>query len=325
MSVSEAQSFQNPQKGIGSFDMEDMALWHHFIKTTASTLSSPWGDELPTLALNCDYLLHGILAVSALHVAYLHPDQKDKYNRLASHHQDLAFPALNKATTSITPENANHLFAASTLLMVFNFASFRSSAELVFPFTQMSTNEGASNWIMCLRGCSSIAWAAQAHIEAGPLGFLITQGRALETSLQSGARPGAEDEVSLKQISDIVLNLPSTKIETSLDEMEAYKDAVERLRNMLAASAQNLSSIMERAIASMWPSTVSSTFIRLLSEKRPPALIIMAHYCLLLTNIEGCWYLEHRGLHLFQGIERELGNEWSAYIEHPRRVIADRS
>lgn len=305
--------------------MEDMALWHHFIKTTASTLSNPWGDELPTLALNCDYLLHGILAVSALHIAYLHPDKKDKYNHLASHHQDLAFPALNKATTNITPENANNVFAASTLVMVSNFASFRSSAELVFPLTQTSTNEGASNWIICLRGCSSIAWTAQAHIEAGPLGFLLTQGRALETALQSGARPSAEDEESLKQISEIVLNLPSTKIETSTDEMETYKDAVERLRNMLAASAQNLSSIMQRAITSIWPATVSNTFIRLLSEKRPPALIIMAHYCLLLANINGCWYLEHRGLHLFQSVERELGNEWIAYIEHPRRVITGRS
>jgi hypothetical protein len=318
--ASELASLQSQQNGAGIFDMDDMALWHHFIKSTAATLSNRWGEELPQLALNCDYLLHAILAVAALHIAYLHPDGQDKYSQLANHHQDLAFPAMNRVMANVTPENANQLFAASTLVLVFSFASFKSPEHL-FPFTESPNIEGVSNWMLCLRGCSKVVQAAQAHIEEGPLGFLLPQDRVLEHSMSLGAVPNTEDEESLKQISEIVLNLPSIKSSTMVEEMDAYHDAIQKLRILLVGVAQGLETTMRRTVTSMWPAVVTDIYIRLLAEKRPPALIIMAHYCSLLTNMNDCWYFEHRGRHLFQSIQEELDEEWASYIKHPYRII----
>src|ERR1700691_3252940 len=69
-SISWSSASSTGEKRIGHFDMEDMNLWHHFTRHTAATISIPWQDELPAIALTCDYLIHGILAMGALHLAY---------------------------------------------------------------------------------------------------------------------------------------------------------------------------------------------------------------------------------------------------------------
>lgn len=304
-----------------------MALWHQFIYTTAATLSNPWGNELPTLALTCDYLLHGILCLGALHLEYrwsMDLVKRKKYNFLAQHHFSLAISPFQESMKNINAENANQLFAFSTLLIVVNYASNRSPG-FIFPFIGGEAYEGVSRWMFFVRGCTAIFLKAQGHVEAGPLGFLITQGTKLQQIRSTGAQPAPNDERSLARVKDEVLNLPSVKAATTVEEMEAYEDAIERLRALLAASNQPLDSVIKRAVCSIWPSKVSETYVRLLNEKRPPAMIIMAHFCLLLKGLEECWYMEHRGLALFQLVQDNLGEEWAIYVEHPQREITRQS
>jgi hypothetical protein len=302
--------------------MEDMALWHHFIKSTAATLSNPWKEDLPQLALSCDYLMHGILATGALHLAYLSsdPKEKERYTYLASQHHDVAFGPFQQALASIKADNASHLFAFSILLNAFSFASYRSP-EYLIPFHEGTSYQGLSNWMLCLRGCTSIVYAAMPHIEAGPLGFFVTQGREIDRALANGALPDPEADRSLSLLTEGLLNLPVIKSTTTVEEMEAYTDAITRLRSMLAACFQGLLPSLRRVAISIWSGRVSDTFVRLLSEKRPPTLIIMAHFCLLLKYCEDCWYMERRAYHLFESVQQSLGDEWAPYIEFPRRML----
>jgi hypothetical protein len=103
--------------------------------------------------------------------------------------------------------------------------------------------------------------------------------------------------------------------------MEAYIDAISHLRNLLAASACLLSPVMQKVAASMWPCLVKDAYVRLLSEQRPLALIIIAHYYILLKNVKDCWYLEHYVRNLFKDVEKRLGKDWGRYIERPCRIV----
>jgi hypothetical protein len=113
----------------------------------------------------------------------------------------------------------------------------------------------------------------------------------------------------------------SIKASTTVAELEAYKDATTRLRRLLKASSQTEDSVIRRAFASIWPVVISDTFIQLLSQLQPLALVIMAHYCLLIKNCHSCWYMEHRAYHMFDAVKRNLSEEWTIYIEHPLRVL----
>jgi hypothetical protein len=162
---------------------------------------------------------------------------------------------------------------------------------------------------------------ARAEIRAGPLGFMFTIGRSIQQSLENGAIPDPEDGKSLIQITDIVLNLPAIKISTTNEEMGSYRDAIEKLTNMLAGVASGLDSISRRIASSVWACKVSETYIRMLREQRPPALIILAHYCLLLKQCEDCWFMKHRAAGLIESIQGCLGAEWHIYIDRPRKVF----
>ncbi len=306
-------------KTIGQFDMEDMALWHQFVKHTAGTLPNPWGEDLPQEALSCEYLMHGILATGALHLAHLYPDKRERYNYLAAQHQDLALGPFQREMRNITSKNGSNLFAFSTLLVVFNYVLYKSS-EFILPFGDGGLYSGPASWMLCLRGCRSILVTAKTHVEAGPLGFLIRAGKEVDDGLENLSSPSSEDEYSLVKVTDIVLNLRSIKSSTTVEEMESYTDAIRRLRNLLTACERDMETTIKRASTSIWPVTISDTFIRLLTEKRPPALIIMAYYCVLLKKVDSNWYTEGRGLNLLEGVQQSLGQDWMIYIERPLQV-----
>jgi len=313
------------ERRVGHFDMEDINLWHHFIKSTAPTLSVPWNEDLVQRALSCDYLVHGMLATAALHLGYLSsdPKEKDRYAYLASQHHDLALGPFQRAMTNITAANANQLWVFSTLLMTFTYASFRSREHL-FPFTETASDEVLSNWMLCIRGCVGFVQTALGHLEGGPLGHIISDGMKVESSIADGALPDPAVDQSLSLLTTNVFQMPIIKSTTTVEEMEAYTDAIERLRSMFAAYARGLTSSMTRASAAMWVGRVSATFIRLLSEKRPPALILTAHYCLLLKYCEDVWYMEQRAYYLFEAVKQSLGEEWAPYVEYPHRVLYSR-
>ena len=269
--------------------------------------------------------MHGVLATAALHLAYLIPEQQDKYEYVSAQHQDLALGPFRRAMSQITTENANHLFAFSTLLLVLNYASSRSSSILL-PASEGTSLNSVLNLVVCLRGCASIFNAARPHVTAGPFGSLIRNESLMEAASNTETRyPHDEDHESLDYLSTHLLKLPSVKSSTTVEEMEAYTDAVIRLRKSLAACSQTSDPILMRSFCSMWAANVSDTFIRLLSEQRTPAFIIMAHYCLLLKKTEMCWYMEHRALELFEGVQQIVTDEWAVYIEHPRRVVRGKS
>jgi hypothetical protein len=120
---------------------------------------------------------------------------------------------------------------------------------------------------------------------------------------------------------DTVLNLPAIKVSTTNEEMDSYRDAIERNTNMFAGVAGGHDSISRRIASSAWACKVSETYIQMLREQRPPALIILAHYCLLLKQCEDCWFMKHRAAGLFEAIQKRLGTEWHIYIDRPRNVF----
>lgn len=284
-------------------------------------MSDPWEKELPLLAFSCDYLMHGVLSTAALHLSYLNPRQRDKYEYLSVQHQDLALGPFRRAMSNITPENCNQVFAFSGLMIIAQFAPFRSP-EVILPSPGVALYKGPANWIVCLRGCDSIMQQALSHMKSGPLGKLLAQGMQAET-LAAGITvlPQNEDDQSVEYLSQHLLNLQCVKDSTSVDEMEAYTESISWLRKLLAASSATSDSLSCRIFTSIWPAQISDTFIRMLHEERPPALVITAHYCLLLRRCHSCWYMEHRAYDLFRAVQQSLAVEWTPYVEYLLQVV----
>jgi len=283
-------------------------------------MSGPWMTELPKIALSCDYLTHGMMSTAALHLAYLRPGQLERYQLLSVQHQDVALGPFQIAMSNITTENCNQVFGFSLLLMVSHFASFRA-LEFFFP-SPVAGNNGLSDWVIWHRGCQTILNQARESITSGPLAPLIGEEQRARIYTEAAKQlSGDENDKSLENVLRCLDESPSIKASTTVAELEAYKDATTRLRRLLKASSQTEDSVIRRAFASIWPVVISDTFIQLLSQLQPLALVIMAHYCLLIKNCHSCWYMEHRAYHMFDAVKRNLSEEWTIYIEHPLRVL----
>lgn len=289
--------------------------WHQFVTQTGSTMAGPWETEIPNLAASCDYLAHGMMSIAALHLAYLNPDQRDKYEYLSAHHQDLAIGPFRRSMLNVTLDNYVQLFAFAGLLIIAQFAPSRSP-EVVFPSIAASLYKGPANWIICHRVCDSVLKQVLPHTKTGPLKDILSLGAQLKQgALKHATFPENEGGKSLKHVSQQLLTLQTIKASTTVDEMEAYVEAIAWLRRLYSASLEVSDSLRSRIFGAIWPTHVSDTFIKMLQEERPPALIITAHYCLLLQRSRACWYMEHRAGALLKAVQQSLAEEWTPYIQ----------
>lgn len=102
----------------------DLELMHHFTAIVCTTLSdredvqNVWGMVLPQISFSCDYLLHGILAFSALHIATQKSGQNEDYLNCSMLHLNYALNTYRRSLSAISAQNCVSLFAFSSVIVV---------------------------------------------------------------------------------------------------------------------------------------------------------------------------------------------------------------
>lgn len=98
-------------------------LIHHYTAVAIANISSAhtpqskslWTAAIPRLAFASPVVFHALLAVSALHLSFLLPNEHDLAQASLKHHTR-ALSLQRKALTNVTPMNAEPILAASVLL-----------------------------------------------------------------------------------------------------------------------------------------------------------------------------------------------------------------
>lgn len=138
--------------------------------------------------------------------------------------------------------------------------------------------------------------------------------------------PRNQDDERIKAISEI-LSLPMVTATFSeaknLSDNDAYEHAIIQLRRAFAHANSAEEAINANLAAHHFPFLVSQRFVELVIESRPPALVIMAHYCVLLSRIRSYWYIKDTGAKLLGDIQDRLGPEWQRLIEWPKQQVRE--
>lgn len=294
-------------QGSGCFDQDDMLLWHHFITCTASTFSDPWKVEVPSLAVSHHFLMQGILATAALHLAYFRPSQKSSYLYTSARHQGLAMRDFQLIMPAITPENCNAVFAFSTLLVVHSLTS-QFNEQQNSPSSPNQGLESIGAWIALLRGCTTVYLSARASIRSGPFR------RVAEFHVPETPSDDADDR-SLCRLSRNLLTDSEMIQVSSEDEIETYRRCIHQLRLTAAASCTADPLLDYRAIMFCWATRIPGDFLRLFNERRPPALVIMGYAWMLLKRGDGLWFMEGQPEAMLESLRAELSPKWQRYLE----------
>jgi hypothetical protein len=70
-----------------------------------------------------------------------------------------------------------------------------------------------------------------------------------------------------------------------------------------------------------WPVQVTQEYLDLLKDRDPVALILLAHYCILLLPLEGNWYMSGYSKRLLTRIYNQLDEEWRPWLRWPLEEI----
>jgi hypothetical protein len=307
-------------------DFSDIALFNHFRQSTYHDLGSGeasrtiWQTSIPELSNDHDFLRHGILACSALHLAHLQPDNRRRYQMSAACHQARALPQFRAAVANLTRENCNAILAFSQLLIVHCFASEQADEDLML--VKGKQDSGLPDWLQVIRGSCAMFSAVWSYMQTGILSSLIEEGMQEEEALSIIPENPAH-AARLRTLLALPFFGKSPLVPLANAESDVkltwYSSALLSLcRAFVRATAAKEKGIFTMWTAvNIWPARISMEYLDLLAAREPAALVLLAHYCVLLEPLEQAWYMSGFRKRLLSRIYWQLEEEWRVWLEWP--------
>lgn len=295
--------------------LADLELLHHLTTHTCYTLSDRhpsqkiWQTTVPQEAVSHSFLMRGLLAVSALHLAHLRPHQARQYEVKAMVHQDAAFASFQDMITDVTASNCNAILAFSTVLVVVTVFSPRGPSGPVF----LDSMEKTTTWMRSVRGVKPLLLPVWNELSGGSLACLLNTG-VWATTVEPPEDAGLH-LAALLQLWNQPGGLPEVR--------DACLAAVEALRGSFACMAVSLKdpTTSNLPTAMVWPCSVSSIYLTALEQRHPKAMIILAYYTLILQNLEDYWWFSKEPAWILMFAYRLLDESMRPWLEWPLRAL----
>ncbi|KAI5303056.1 hypothetical protein KEM56_000083, partial [Ascosphaera pollenicola] len=163
---------------ISNLALADLELMHQYTSRTYSTLSKDnqhekvWKDYVPEEALTHPFLMHGILALAALHLlsgCNAENPKRRKYAELATMHQHLALSDFRPQLNNVTATNCTAVFAFSCVVaaLAFSFSRYVGKTLQEDPLIELLQD------FMLFRGVESVIETYFEHLLRGKLAPLL--------------------------------------------------------------------------------------------------------------------------------------------------------
>ena len=302
-------------KNLPPLQMEELELLHHFTTQTSLTLSDRdeshylWRVVVPQIAFEHEFLMRAILAISALHLSTLRPLVQDHYTHIAVQQQDAALRLFRAVMIKPDETNCDAFFAMSSLIVVYGFESPKASDSLgMFNYKGDHSDE----WLPLIRGVNSIIQSVWECVSKGRLSRLLHD--------QSQSPASTSLPVVLTEQLELLEDLCS-KMAGDPEDSAACKEAVAQLRWCFERMNNKATYECEVSLAFCWPVMIPQHFITILNNLNQEALVILAHYCIILHHLDDYWWMKGWAHHLIDNIQRQVTDDLQAWILFPSNVV----
>ncbi|KAJ5721405.1 uncharacterized protein N7483_009339 [Penicillium malachiteum] len=294
--------------------LQDLELMMHWCTTTYRSMARDraaealWQTVIPQLSLRFTPLRHGLLALSALQVAgsTTRPDRKWRYLVSAREHQSQALVGIQLDTTKdLTDSQCNAHFALCCALTVFSFAYCLIDDDI-----EDTDEEQPDVLDEFLEVFQLTRWFVSAMV---PNVERVGSGELHSLVRPEQARPTMPD------MSRLVILCLSRQNETEAmrdpnHEKHTYTQAIEHLGNSLE---QLMNGGEPKDFAFCWCFRIPDRFSVLVAARKPFALVILAHYAVVLHHLRDSWWMGDWGIRIFNKIVETLNCEWHESLSWP--------
>lgn len=301
---------------------DDISLFNHFTHFTYHDMANGplsrkiWQAAIPELAFSHGFLKHGILACAALHLAHLNPSERLRYQMIAACHQGRALPQFRALIAAPTDETCNAILAFSHLLIVHCFAA--EEQDETFLLMKEGEESGLPDWLKVIRGSCTIFEHVWVNMMNGLMKPLIEESMRDEPLSIIPENP--EHSARLKQLLTLpVFGKNPPVIEILHEQMTAYSSALIILARAFgcAEAAKDQGAYTMWTAVQIWPARIPLEYLELLRAREPAALVLLAHYCILLGPLEEMWYMSGFRKRLLEKIYWQLDEEWRRWLDWP--------
>lgn len=283
-------------------ERDRLRLMHHYTGCTRETITELalnnaagvflWRDYVPQMAFEYDFLLHGLLSVTALHLALLRNHSHDKNMLLAARHHNIGITLFRQHLANITHDNVAAIFAFSCMLPLYCFGIHQTAHSELKPLAKIV------ELFMLIRGTGVIVRASQDWL-----------------TVKSPWRPFFKPKMGeitgdLPIEVDRVINMLLQRVDECIsvtEKRQVYAGAISVLRhNFLLAT---LFPHVQLTITFL-PTMAPEPFLNMIRGEEPLALAILGNYAVVLHWMRSRIWMEGWGRQTFDAVRRVLPNEF---------------
>lgn len=291
--------------------MLHMELFYHFLSETCKTLlpgelAEIYCRSATSCAISHPFLMYTAFAVSAFHLSTLRPGQEAYYKGLATSYQTKAIMTVATVLDHVNADNCLAVLLFSHQVGIHSFCDTFSQASSGSPFSSFA--ESLVHSIELMRGIYAVISPWWNTLLATQIGRIL-----MDSQISHSSKPGDE----------------TLKLREMIDATELTEDARSTYRQSIASlqyQFDELHHISDDHLATpcavfAWLMQASPELLRLLDERRPESLLVLAYYSVVLHHRRRSWVIGNAGSYLLVSISKHLGRRWQPCLEWPRQEI----
>jgi len=293
----------------------ELRLLTNYIDRTSKTFGAcqhedvrrAWSIEAPKLAIQHDNLLYQILSMSALHLLRSEPDNPELVVARQTYH-GLALREHRRAVAKLNLHNADAVSCTSSLVFMDAFASLQERS--MEPYTP------PMEWLQLARGAGSIFAVGISALEGS---------RVYDTAVINAISrhhqyfDNADVMFAAVNRKDLLGLLTQDIAGEPWDEetQQAYEKTLNYIGwvQLTIKDGEHMLGTCRRMMA--FAVLAPKKFIEFVQEMRPRALVILAHFFALGSQLRDIWWIGDNVQREIKGIQQVLPPEWQPLMRQP--------
>lgn len=267
-----------------------------------------WRVLVPQIGFSTRYILDGVLALAALHMARYNPARSDQLLSQGTHYHTLSLGKALPLIPGIAPENGSNLFLFGALTLFFCLARPKKEDDML-----VIGNGVIPEWLYLLRGMDALV-EAESAIKNSPVSLIF---RTSDSGHCFWKAHSPDENESLNRLEAAIRTLTAKQAR----KQGILLEAVDALKRSYSFSNRNFSEHDKLRGFYTWLFKISDEYLDLLKDADSEALCVLAYYSVLLKQLERYWWLEGWGVHLIQRIYLLLSDEYRLLIRWPIEEI----
>ncbi|KAK2827827.1 hypothetical protein FQN49_007302 [Arthroderma sp. PD_2] len=313
---------------------EEHELMHHYATTAFASLADYevyrpiWQVTVPQEMQSVNFLKHGILAISALHIHHLHSrttnqtgitTQELPHKQLAQKHYHAAIMEFGSLSPGDIRSNTSASFAFSHLTVFFAFGS----SQLFGSGDTMPDAIGDLLGLFALtRKAMTFLKVEWDSLEKGNMGILLQRGPQI-----TDRQYLSTDIITALELVEELCNewVPpprhlvgrrchSQANDGGDDPKNTYRLAISQLWDSFVMIETKRK---DWGMALRFPMIFPDALFPYFRAREPLAMVILAHYCVLLRRAPVRWWAEGWSTQVIQAIFRGLPENWRYAVSWP--------